>query len=319
MAFPDAAGNAAVVGISEAYWLCSDDFVSTDETALSDVDVLKVLGFPRSWPEVYTGATLKSLLGKRGRIPAKRVAVAGPPTPEQLAKLPKEVLDCVPLHSFSNAEMLARHAGLGMVQGWAVFERLDKEPGAAFVAERYWWNSFEGTWIDLTPRPRSWQQLLLAEPMEVQTKKKTLLTKDVAYLMSQLLAQRYPEYAPRPVPKASPQIQKVKAAEAKAEAKPKVSEQGAQGIKKQSGYVASERGAQKSGVDYSKFDKIEDSDDEKLVPKQSLTLPMGLPRDAVSRQDYDNVWRALLQDKRLPFTPAPDLDQMWGYYKHLGH
>jgi hypothetical protein len=32
-------------------------------------------------------------------------------------------------------------------------------------------------------------------------------------------------------------------------------------------------------------------------------------------QEYDNVWRALLQDKQLPFTPAPDLDEMWGYYK----
>lgn len=32
-------------------------------------------------------------------------------------------------------------------------------------------------------------------------------------------------------------------------------------------------------------------------------------------QEYDNVWRTLLQDKQLPFTPAPDLDDMWGYYK----
>ena len=60
------------------------------------------------------------------------------------------------------------------------------------------------------------------------------------------------------------------------------------------------------------------------MPKQAVTLPMGLPRDAVSRHsthfkrpfglclgaEYDNVWRALLQDKRLPYTPAPDLDQM---------
>eukprot|EP00913_Durusdinium_trenchii_P024590 g23083.t1 len=34
--------------------------------------------------------------------------------------------------------------------------------------------------------------------------------------------------------------------------------------------------------------------------------------------EYDNVWRTLLQDKQLPYTPAPDLDQMWGYYKYGG-
>ncbi|CAE8629169.1 unnamed protein product, partial [Polarella glacialis] len=70
------------------------------------------------------------------------------------------------------------------------------------------------------------------------------------------------------------------------------------------------------GVDYSKFSNIEDSDDEKLVPKQEvLTLPMGLPRSAVSQEEYEKVWRALLSNKELPFTPAPDLEQMWGYYK----
>ena len=322
MAVPDAAGSAASVGVSEAHWLCSDDFVSSDEGGFFDVDALKGLGFPREWPQVYTSsAALKSLLGKRGRIPAKRVAVAGSPTSEQLAKLPKELQkDCIPLHSFGNAELMAQRAGLHVVKGWAVFERLDKGPGASFVAERYWWNSFpEGTWIDVTPRPRSWQQLLLAEPLEEAVPKtKTVLNKDVAQLLSQLLAQRYPEYIPRPVPQ-GPQVKEIKTKEVKTDAKAKPTpEHGTKdSVKKQSGYVASERGTQRNGVDYSKFDHIEDSDDEKLVPKQTLTLPMGLPREAVSRQDYDNVWRALLQDKRLPFTPAPDLDQMWGYYKQL--
>ncbi|CAK9051812.1 Aspartyl/asparaginyl beta-hydroxylase (Aspartate beta-hydroxylase) (ASP beta-hydroxylase) (Peptide-aspartate beta-dioxygenase) [Durusdinium trenchii] len=109
--------------------------------------------------------------------------------------------------------------------------------------------------------------------------------------------------------------------EAKPEAKPvEVSKQTGETGKKQSGYVAtrSEGRKPKSSLDYSKFDHIEDSDDEKIVPKQSITLPMGLPREAVSRHEYDNVWRTLLQDKQLPYTPAPDLDQMWGYYKYGG-
>ena len=320
-ALPDATGSVAVVGVSEAYWLCNDDFVSSDG-ALSDVDALKGLGFPRDWPQVYTGNdALKSLLGKRGRIPAKRVAVAGPPTPDQLSKLPKG-LHFVPLHSFGNAEMLAKHAGLGVVQGWAVFERLDKPKGATFIAERYWWNSSpEGTWIDLTPRPEAWQQLLLVEPVEQgKAKKKTVLGEDVSKLLSQLLAQRHPNYVPRqprqPQEPQEPQVKEVKAGDLK-EPMPEPSAKNA--VKKQSGYVAGDRGDRgaRNGVDYSKFDHIEDSDDEKLVPRQVLTLPMGLPREAVSRQDYDNVWRALLQDKQLPFTPAPDLDQMWGYYKYL--
>lgn len=317
MALPDATGGVAIVGVSEACWLCREDFVTDGDL---DIDGLKGLGFPRDWPQVYTGSdALKSMIGKRGRIPAKRVAVAGPPTPEQLSKLPPvSDLHLVPLHSFGNAETLAKHAGLGVVKGWAVFERLDKPTGTAFVAERYWWNSFpEGTWIDLTPRPQSWQQLLLAEPVSLEeSKKTTVLSKEVSQLLCQLLTQRFPSYVPR-----QPEVKERKAGDAKAKPMP---ESTSDAIKKQSGYVASERDkrgerkAQKSGVDYSKFDNIEDSDDEKLVPKQALTLPMGLPREAVSRQDYDNVWRALLQDKRLPFTPAPDLDQMWGYYKYGG-
>ena len=322
MALPDATGGVAVVGVSEACWLCREDFVTDGDF---DTNALKGLGFPRDWPQVYTGSdALKSLIGKRGRIPAKRVAVAGPPTPEQLSKLPAvSDLHLVPLHSFGNAETLAKHAGLGVVKGWAVFERLDKAKGTAFVAERYWWNSFpEGTWIDLTPRPQSWQQLLLAEPIALEeSKKKTVLSKEVSQLHCQLLTQRFPGYVPRPrQPQQPQQPEERKAGDAKA--KPMQSTSTSDAIKKQSGYVQGERDkrdrkAQKGGVDYSKFDNIEDSDDEKLVPKQALTLPMGLPREAVSRQDYDNVWRALLQDKRLPFTPAPDLDQMWGYYKHL--
>eukprot|EP00439_Symbiodinium_sp_Y106_P058168 s635_g8.t1 len=323
MALPDATGGVAVVGVSEACWLCREDFVTDGDF---DTNALKGLGFPRDWPQVYTGSdALKSLIGKRGRIPAKRVAVAGPPTPEQLSKLPAvSDLHLVPLHSFGNAETLAKHAGLGVVKGWAVFERLDKARGTAFVAERYWWNSFpEGTWIDLTPRPQSWQQLLLAEPIALEeSKKKTVLSKEVSQLHCQLLTQRFPGYVPRPrQPQQPQQPEERKAGDAKA--KPMQSTSTSDAIKKQSGYVQGERDkrdrkAQKGGVDYSKFDNIEDSDDEKLVPKQALTLPMGLPREAVSRQDYDNVWRALLQDKRLPFTPAPDLDQMWGYYKYGG-
>lgn len=73
----------------------------------------------------------------------------------------------------------------------------------------------------------------------------------------------------------------------------------------------------KKGVDYSKFDNIQDSDDEAIVPAaQPVSLPIGMPREHVTREEYDKVWVRLLQSKDLPFTPAPDLEQMWGYYKY---
>ncbi|CAJ1396847.1 unnamed protein product [Effrenium voratum] len=296
----DGNGQAAVIG-SDGWWLCSVDFVWNENDSF-DIDALGALGFPRDWPKTYsTSAALKSLIGKRGRAAAKRVAVAGLPTPQQLAELPK--LTMVPMHSFQNAERAAQLAGLGVVRGWAVFERLDRAVGEAFVAERYWWNTMpDGTWIDLSPRPSSWPQVLLVEPVENSPKPKEALTRETLHLMSQLLRQRFPDYA---LPKSPPAVPQEKPKET---------------VKKQSGYVAGNdrKSGQKASLDYSKFDKIEDSDDEKIVPKPALTLPMGLPREAVSRQEYDNVWRALMQDKQLPYTPAPDLDQMWGYYKYGG-
>jgi len=48
------------------------------------------------------------------------------------------------------------------------------------VAERYWWNSLPGssstnsTWIDLSPRPTFWPQLLLIEEVEPKIKERTL-------------------------------------------------------------------------------------------------------------------------------------------------
>mmetsp|Transcript_67011 Transcript_67011/g.125200 ORF Transcript_67011/g.125200 Transcript_67011/m.125200 type:complete len:644 (-) Transcript_67011:31-1962(-) len=75
----------------------------------------------------------------------------------------------------------------------------------------------------------------------------------------------------------------------------------------------------KNGIDYSKFNNIEDSDDERPVMKEeALALPMGLPNKSVDRASYDRVWVTLLQRKDLPFTPPPDLDVMWGFHEHGG-
>lgn len=313
----------AVVGKTESFWLNPDDFVSSeapDDTR--ELGFLTVLGFPRDWPAVYTqSAALKSLLGKRGKIPARKVAVAGVPTPEELQNLP--AFSYEPIQSFSNAEMVAsKVAGCKVVQGWAIYERTDRPTGSSFIAERYWWNALPetGTWIDLTPRAAGLQLLLLAEPLDNNAgKQRSVLTSAAALFHSRLLAHRFPEHKPfaflEPAPVSELQAPGKPLATSpplKQESTPALKAASQQPVK---GTTSPQR---KAGVDYSKFNAIEDSDDERLVPKQTMTLPMGLPREAVSREDYDKVWRSLLENKELPFTPAPDLDQMWGFYKYGG-
>lgn len=86
---------------------------------------------------------------------------------------------------------------------------------------------------------------------------------------------------------------------------------------KTKGSPAPAKAKAKGNLDYSKFDAIEDSDDERLVVKpQSTALPLGLPQEAVSKDDYVKVWQKLLETKHLPYTPPPDLETMWGFYKY---
>lgn len=77
---------------------------------------------------------------------------------------------------------------------------------------------------------------------------------------------------------------------------------------------------QQCSVDYSKFDNIDDSDDEAPQAKRAdaVTLPLGVPPEAVRREEFDKVWQVLLARQDFPPTPSPDLDQMWGYYKYGG-
>eukprot|EP00913_Durusdinium_trenchii_P017903 g16822.t1 len=70
----------------------------------------------------------------------------------------------LPWQGRHNAEAVQRTAGLQVVEGWAVFERLQLPEGQSFVALRYSWNALpDGKWMDFSPWPSSWQQILLAE------------------------------------------------------------------------------------------------------------------------------------------------------------
>ncbi|CAK0853499.1 unnamed protein product [Prorocentrum cordatum] len=245
----DSSGAPAAVGRSLGRWLCGGDFVTTEPEAPEETPEPAwrgPLGFPRDWPAVYTSSPrLKALISKRGRIPGRRVCVAGHPTREEREAAGVHGLRFHPLQSFSNAERAAANSGaLSMVEGWAIFERLDRPPGEVFVAERYWWNALpDGRWVDLTPRPEACPTLLLAEAADGAPKARTLLTAEEAAMAARLLAQRFPAAlaaarARAPAPAARRAQEKPLAAVG----------------------PAADRDA--SLVDYSKWSKVVDSDDE---------------------------------------------------------
>jgi len=340
----DGDGRQAIIGESSGYWLNDDDFVST----ASDFSVrcLGTLGFPRDWPACYSqNKTLKLLVGKKGRCAPKRVAVVAVPSAEDRAAVPAD-LSFQPLQSFANAERAEKVAGMSVIRGWIVFEQLDRPVGETFVAERYWWNALPGgKWVDFTPRPEAWPEVLLAENAGA-SKGRARLTDAEAELAAKLLRQRFsisvdlslaraPKEVSTPASPSSPSATKaarpateeakksssmpVKLA-AKQAAAPREAEVASRTVPtpKQLPKAAAEP-PKKKGLDYSKFDAIEDSDDEAIVPAaQPISLPIGMPREKVTRDDYDKVFRMLFEQKDLPFIPAPDLDQMWGYYKYGG-
>lgn len=199
-------GEDAVVGRTVGYWLNDDDFVSTEGLGAQD---LGNIGFPRDWPNVYTTSKpLKSLIGKKGQIPGKKVGVVGVPAPEETDAVQGVAFH--PLQSFSNADRVEKATGMTAVRGWAVFEHLDKELSSAFVAERYWWNAMsDGRWVDFTPRPEEWPELLLAEAANDAPKAKGKLSQNEADIAQSLLLRRFksaatPASASSPKPKAEP-------------------------------------------------------------------------------------------------------------------
>jgi len=167
-----------------------------------------------------------------------------------------------PLQSFANAERAAERAsGMAVVRGWAVFERFDRPAGAAFVAERYWWNALpDGKWVDLTPRPEAWPNLLLAEAAQGAPKSQAVLSAPEAQLAARLLGQRFRQavagsLAPEPALPAAGTAAARQKAEVKA--KPRAQASAASPVK-----LSPDQGA--APLDYSKWKNIVDSDDEAL-------------------------------------------------------
>jgi len=213
----DASGEEAIVGKALGYWLNDEDFVSTAELGAKS---LGSVGFPRDWPNVYTTSkALKALVGKKGQCAGKKVGVVATPTPEEKAQV--KGIQLYQLQSFSNAERVEKATGLLIVRGWAIFEHLDKATSSAFVAERYWWNAMpDGKWVDFTPRPEDWPELLLAEAANGAPKSKAKLTAGESEIALWLLRQRF-DLAPAPAPAAKAKEERRPEPKAEEAARPK--------------------------------------------------------------------------------------------------
>jgi len=187
-------GSAAEVGQSRGRWLDESDFIFGGEDHQHDrASEIGPHSFPRDWPDVYEeSGVLRSMLKKTGPCAAKRVSVVPNMSQDQIADVAH--LGLRPLHSLCNAEAIQKHFGLAVIEGWALHDLLDDVTGAAFVAERYWWNSTaDGKWVDYSPRAQNVGQLLLVEPLvSCPPKKPCILTVRHHQLGKHLLEMRFP-------------------------------------------------------------------------------------------------------------------------------
>ena len=168
---------------SEGYWLDACDFVIAGEDHEEEISEVGPHTFPRDWPDVYEESrSLRSLLKPKGPCSAKRVSVV--PEPD----VTLDGLEVKFLQSYYNAMKVQELAQLKVVEGWAIYDLLDDVTGAAFLAERYWWNETEdGTWVDYSPRPENMECMLLAEANFVRPKTATSMTKDQEAIGKHLL------------------------------------------------------------------------------------------------------------------------------------
>ena len=103
------------------------DFVSEE---------LLLTGFPRNWPAPFKeSAELKRLL--KTNLRATRVR-AIEPNAEATAAAKRAGTPLLTLHSFGNATRLHEALGWKIVQGFVVYEMLDKPLAEQFVAVRHW-------------------------------------------------------------------------------------------------------------------------------------------------------------------------------------
>ena len=122
---------------------------------------------PCGWPDSLKSCRpLKAFLGRT--LKGKRVRLVATPAPsdvlQQASSAGVELRD----DPFGNSLAVSEALGWETVRGFAIFEAAPADDTAAdgrrFVAHRRWWNEKpSGTWVDLTPRPDAFCQVVLVE------------------------------------------------------------------------------------------------------------------------------------------------------------
>lgn len=341
------------VGKSEGYWVEESDFIATRPNFRAQS--FGRHGFPKSWPDVYTKSrALKSLIGKRGTLGGLSVHVVYPPSEADRALVSD--LDLQPLQSFSNAEKVAVKTGMSVEKGWVVFELFLSGGNSCaddgnFVAQKHWFNKdLAGKPIDFSPRgPASSAEaskapVLLVYGREDSVKERRVLTAELAELHRRVLAARGFPVSSVPA-SAIPPAQKIKpldpkdvslpfsvspAAAAAPPAAVKNASPAPSAVKSISPDKAVAAKPSRRAFDYSKFDNIEDSDEEREKAQAQARAPPAARRaDATSRpaarivsaetekvqlDDYRSVIKELVA-KAEPATIMPDIDAMFSAFR----
>lgn len=340
-----------VVGKSEGYWVEESDFISTQPIFCARS--LGRHGFPTNWPDAYTKSrALKSLIGKRGTLGGLSVHVVYPPSDAD--QMLVSDLDLQPLQSFANAEKVARKTGMSVEKGWAVFELYlngcqafteDRD----FVAQKHWFNKdMVGKPIDFSPRGPASSSAACKVPMllvygrEDSSKERRVFTSELAEIHRRLLAARGfpvpspPAVAPPPPRKIMPLGPKdvpLVFGASQAAAVPgdaKIAGTSSATAQKVSPDEVATTKPPRRVFDYSKFDNIEDSDEEREKAQVQARAPpatrhvdatlrpaariVSAETQRVQLEDYRCVIRQLVE-RAEPATVMPDVDAMFSAFK----
>ena len=127
---------------------------------------------PQGWPACFKeNPKLKALMGKKS-LAGKRCRLTGTPSADDTGKAAAVSLNHE--DSFGNALAVQEALGWEVIKGFAVFS-LAEAPTEAFVAHKRWWNAKEsGVWVDLTPRPDGFDQVVLLESALSEKSKETM-------------------------------------------------------------------------------------------------------------------------------------------------
>eukprot|EP00811_Abedinium_folium_P010832 NODE_2001_length_2314_cov_7.181527.p1 GENE.NODE_2001_length_2314_cov_7.181527~~NODE_2001_length_2314_cov_7.181527.p1 ORF type:complete len:663 (+),score=173.23 NODE_2001_length_2314_cov_7.181527:68-2056(+) len=138
------------------------------------------------------------------------VCVVGRPSREE-RRMYATGLELYPLQSFSNAMRVEAVSGLKVVQGFLILEHVGHECNTGFLAMRHWWNARSeryGDWIDLTPQPDAFGEVILAEASTGDARSGSVLSEGEAAVNTWLLRRWFGRrWQPPPVEEALSELE----------------------------------------------------------------------------------------------------------------